>query len=63
MLRRVQLPPKLFAEILRLAANTLQIIEILGRYLLKHRTEVRHRHGRETVLFARIIQVTKEESH
>lgn len=59
----VELPPEGLRETLCLAADTFQIIEVLGRDLFKHRAEVRHGHGREPVLFTRIIKVTKKEAH
>ena len=46
VLRGVELPPEFFTEIFCLTAHTLQIVEVLGRYLLEHRAEMSHRHRR-----------------
>ena len=59
----VQFPPELFAEIFRLTADTLQIIEVLSGDFFKHRAEMRHRHRREAVMCARIVQMPEEEAH
>ena len=63
MLRGIELPPEALAEVLRLATGAFQIIEVGGRYLLEYGAEVRHRHGREPVLLAGIVQVAKEKTH
>ncbi len=63
MLRRVELPPELFTETFRLATDALQIVEVLGRYFLKHRAEVGHRHRCESVLLTGVIQMAEEEAH
>ncbi len=63
MLRRVELPPKFLAEILRLAADALQIVKVGRRNFLQHGAHMRHRHGGESVLLTRIVQMAQEETH
>jgi hypothetical protein len=63
MFCRVEFPPEFFAEVFCLTADALEIIQILRRYLLEHRADMRHGHRREAVLFAGIIQMPEEESH
>ena len=63
MLGWVEFPPEGFAETFRLTAHALQIIEIGGWYLLKHGAKVRHRHRREAVGDAGVVQMAQEEAH
>lgn len=63
MFGRVQFPPKFLAEVFCLTTDALEIIQVLRRYSLDHSAEVRHRHGGEAVVRARMIQVTKEKAH
>src|SRR3989344_1444077 len=63
MLRRVEFPPKFLAEVLRLTADAFQIIKVSRRDFLQHSAHMRHRHGGESVLLTRIIQMTQEKTH
>ena len=52
MFLRIEFVPEFLAEVLRLATDTFQIVEVSGRYLLKDGAKMRHRHRREAVMGA-----------
>lgn len=59
----VDFPPEPLAEILRLAADALQVIEVRGRNLLKNEAHARHGDGRESILCAGVVQVPHKKAH
>jgi len=59
----IELPPEGLAEILRLATDALQVVEVGSWNLLKYDAQMRHGHGRETVVRARMVQMPEEEAH
>jgi len=63
VLGRVKFVPEFFTKVFCLTADALEIVQILRWYLLQHSAQMRHRHRREAVLLARIIQMPLEEAH
>lgn len=63
MLLGVQFPPEFFAEILGLAADAFEVIQVGGRDAFQLGAEPRHREGLKAVLLPCVVQVPLEESH
>ncbi len=63
MLLGIDLPPELLAEVLRAAADGLEVVEVVGRDAFQLLADAAHGELGEAVLRAGVIEVPLEEAH
>lgn len=63
MLLGIDLPPELLAEVLRLATDGLEVIEVVGRDAFELLADAAHGELRKPVLTAGVIEMALKEAH